>query len=287
MFPMTAEEAPELQREVQRLLGRCMLRLQQCEAVIKAVVVHYEFSGPASNLAAILEAKSDSMKKVSLGAAVGKLVGTYLVPEGQELPSDDGGPDDVMWFGFRAQFAMDAAEFAQTELRLREFVDLRNTLVHHFIEQFDLWSVTGCVAARDHLIECYDRIDGHHETLRTWAVALEDARKASASFLKTAEFKDIVFNGIAPDGTVDWPHSGIVAVLRKAIAAHGRLGWTRLDDAIVYVRANAGEQTPEKYGCRSWPQVLHESGVFQLQYRTGDEGRREGWFRERARSGKR
>ena len=148
---MTAEEAPELQREVQRLLGRCMLRLQQCEAVIKAVVVHYEFSGPASNLAAILEAKSDSMKKVSLGAAVGKLVGTYLVPEGQELPSDDGGPDDVMWFGFRAQFAMDAAEFAQTELRLREFVDLRNTLVHHFIEQFDLWSVTGCVAARDHL----------------------------------------------------------------------------------------------------------------------------------------
>lgn len=87
---MTAEEAPELQREVQRLLGRCMLRLQQCEAVIKAVVVHYEFSGPASNLAAILEAKSDAMKKVSLGTAVGKLVGTYLVPEGQELPSDDG-----------------------------------------------------------------------------------------------------------------------------------------------------------------------------------------------------
>lgn len=37
----------DLQREVQRLLGRCMLRLQQYERLLKAIVAHHELAGPA------------------------------------------------------------------------------------------------------------------------------------------------------------------------------------------------------------------------------------------------
>lgn len=33
--------SPELQREVQRLMGRCLLRLQQYERLMKAMLVHH------------------------------------------------------------------------------------------------------------------------------------------------------------------------------------------------------------------------------------------------------
>lgn len=32
----------------------------------------------------------------------------------------------------------------------------------------------------------------------------------------------------------------------------------------------------------TWPQVLSESRLFDLQYRAGDDGRKAAWFRERA-----
>lgn len=34
------------QREVERLLGRCLLRLQQYEHLMKAIVAHHDLSGP-------------------------------------------------------------------------------------------------------------------------------------------------------------------------------------------------------------------------------------------------
>ncbi len=35
------------QREVQRLLGRCTLRLQQYERLVKIIVAHHDLTGPA------------------------------------------------------------------------------------------------------------------------------------------------------------------------------------------------------------------------------------------------
>ena len=37
---------PDLQREVQRLLGRCLLRLQQYERLLKALVAHHDACRP-------------------------------------------------------------------------------------------------------------------------------------------------------------------------------------------------------------------------------------------------
>jgi hypothetical protein len=44
--PSTDEALQPLQREVQRLLGRCLLRLQQYERLMKAIVAHHDISGP-------------------------------------------------------------------------------------------------------------------------------------------------------------------------------------------------------------------------------------------------
>ena len=102
--------------------------------------------------------------------------------------------------------------------------------------------------------------------------------------MQSPTFKDWIVNGIAPDGTVDWTFAGIVSGLREAIkSTPTHEGWTRLDQATAYLAAHHPEQTPQKYGCRTWPQVLHESRAFDLQYQPAEDGKRIGRFRERIR----
>ena len=49
---MEHDEPPDLQRDVQRLLGRCLVRLQQYERLMKAILAQHELSGPVHQLEA-------------------------------------------------------------------------------------------------------------------------------------------------------------------------------------------------------------------------------------------
>jgi hypothetical protein len=49
---MTHDDLPDVQREVQRLLGRCLVRLQQYERLMKSILAHHELSGPLHQLEA-------------------------------------------------------------------------------------------------------------------------------------------------------------------------------------------------------------------------------------------
>jgi hypothetical protein len=96
--------------------------------------------------------------------------------------------------------------------------------------------------------------------LRAWK-GLEKSQPRRAA----QAFHDLVVNGIAPDGSVDWSNTGIVRALREASESLSSDGWTRLEDVRAWPAAHDAEQTPEKYGCRSWPQVVSESRQFDLQ----------------------
>ena len=93
---------------------------------------------------------------------------------------------------------------------------LRNSLVHHFIDEHDLWSLEGCRGAHKALLAAYSRIDQHFEQLRGWAEHMEQSRRLADAFVRSKEFRDLVINGIAPDGKVDWSAAGIVRALREA-----------------------------------------------------------------------
>jgi len=131
----------------------------------------------------------------------------------------------------------------------------------------------------EHLNQSYERIDRHFEELRQWAESMDDARAHAASFARSEVFLDMVLNGVAPDGTFDWPHTGIVRALREAAKARATEGWARLDDATAWIAEHNPEQVPQKYGCKTWPQVLSESRSFQLEYRRADDEPRVAWYR--------
>ena len=281
---MESLAAPAIQREVQRLLGRCMLRLQQYERLMKVVLEHHELAGPMDELDEQRTSSAKALSNKTLGQLANALFDTCIVPEGfeRELLPEATTPTDRISFGVSFRVTMEPERLAEVQSAIEELVKVRNGLVHHFIEQFDLWSQAGCSAALNHLSETYTRIDRHYEELSAWAKGLDQMRALAGQFMSTNAFQELLVNGIAPDGTFDWPATGIVSALREAALQLGIRGWTSLEAATAWIQAKHPEQTPQKYGCRSWPHMLHESKLFELTYRTDDSGRKRGWFRARA-----
>jgi len=284
---MSVDDVTIQQRDVQRLLGRCLLRLQQYEGLLKSLLAHHELSGPPAQLQARQAERISDLATTSLGNLAKILFESYVVARqpGEIAASDDeelksAEPVEIT-IRTRMTLEMSPDDYARTKQAIKELVDLRNTLVHHFIETFNVWTLDGCAQATEHLTDCYGRIDAHFEQLRHWAVHMDNARALAASFMQSEQFQDFLVNGIAPDGVVEWAHAGIVACLREAATLRGPDGWTLLESAIEFIGRSHPEQKPEKYGCRSWPQVLNESRVFDLQYRDVAGMPRAAWFRER------
>ena len=278
-------QSPDLQREVQRLLGRCMLRIQQYERLMKALLAHHELAGPVDTLEAQKAARVGKLADKSLGTLVKALFETYIVVEGaqqRELLDESKLPTDRISMSLRFSISMTEEGRAHTKAAVEELVAVRNDLVHHLTERFDLWSDGGCEAAIEHLMHSYGRIDRHFIELRDWARSMDSARALSASFAQSDAFKEFVVNGIAVDGSFDWRFTGVVSVLREGLQTLGLGEWASLDAVRRWVVEHHPDQSPQKYGCRTWPQVLNDSGLFEQRNRLDEEGNKVPWFRERA-----
>lgn len=281
MTTLNDEDLQNLQHEVQRLLGRCLLRLQQCERLIKAMVAHHRLSGQTHDLERARVAQINSTARKTLGTLVGDLLGLYVVADEIDPPEEPttNSPENVSWFAMNTTLRLSDADFAQAENELREMVLLRNDLVHHFLDQHDIWSSDGCRGAQDALVIAYSRIDQHLEQLRKWAEDMEQAQRMMSEFMQSKVFKDWVVNGIVPDGRVNWDASGVVRALREAFGALAVDGWASVAEAGRWIAERHPEQRPAKYGCNSWRQVVHEAHTLELRYFAMD-GRRTACYRE-------
>ncbi|WP_156116537.1 OST-HTH/LOTUS domain-containing protein [Massilia sp. 9096] len=276
-----------LQHEVQRKLGCCMLRLQQYERLLKAVLPSMAVAGPPEQLQAVQGKQALSMRNRTLGSLVGMFTEQHLTAASADIqvgPDEDTGANgqtsDASWASIRFTISMSPERHAQTKAGLVELVNLRNDLVHHLIERFDISDASGCRAASSHLDSCYQRIDGHCQLLKTWASNLGEFRTRVSSLVQSKAFEDAFVHGANPDGSVCWTRSSIVECLRNAEAAYQTDGWTPLDAAITFISKEHRDQTPRKYGCRTWRQVLKKSGLFELRSSASPVGKRgQTWYR--------
>ena len=62
---------PEIQRDVQRLMGRCLIRIQQYEQLLKAVLAHHEIAGTVEALQTQPTIRAEKLSELrdALGAA--------------------------------------------------------------------------------------------------------------------------------------------------------------------------------------------------------------------------
>ena len=268
-----------LQHEVQRKLGRCMLRLQQYERLLKAMAAGMAVKGPVERFQAVQDQRGAYMRNRTLGTLVGTFTGEHLTAASLDVevgPDDDTDlgdqSADVAWASMRFNISMSTERYSQTKDGLAELVALRNDLVHHLIERFDIFDENGCRAAVTHLDTCYEQIDGHFEGLKDWATSLAETRALMSSYVQSKSFEDMVLHGMNPDGSVCWPRSTIIECLREAETACQVDGWTSLDAAIRFISKENRDQIPSRYGCKTWRQVLRKSGLFELRCPASEEG---------------
>ena len=279
----------ELQREVQRKLGACLICLQQYEHLMKAMLAVRTAEGTVEQIERTRLKTLTDVQIKTLGVLVNEFCEEFVVSdesvkdhETEDSKSMDRGLG-APWFSYRHTMQMSAERHQQTKARLIELKELRNQLVHHFLERFALVDESSCRAAETYLDGSYATFNNHYLQLKEWAANMENTRALSASFIKTQIFEDLVVNGINPDGTIDWPACGVVQALREAEVACAKESWTLLDSPIAWLRAVHSDQAPEKYRCRTWKQVLKRSKQFEIRVAVDPVSNRgQTWFRSRA-----
>lgn len=242
---------------------------------MKAIVAQHRVSGPTVQPKDALTRHIDDTRRKTMGLLVGDMMTSFLVPEGKEGLSDEtvelSGSGSS--FTILQQVVLLPDEFARVEAEHRDLVALRNSLVHHFLEEHDLRSEAGCQGARQALVVALDRVTRAYNNLSGFALENAAARKAMAEILATPEMRDWIVSGQPP-----WPTTTIVQALRSASSALAACNWTSVDAAAEWIAAHYPDESPKDYGCRSWRQVIHDSGLFELQHRKA-AGRRHAWYR--------
>jgi hypothetical protein len=143
---------------------------------------------------------------------------------------------------------------------------MRNGLVHHFFEQFDLQDEESLKRASDYLDDCYAQVRAQYEEVKAHLIALDEAQTILAEFHNSAEFKDFLLYGIAPDGGREhsWNWTPVVKALREAEQKLAVEGWTELNDAINYIRKHYPEDFPKRYRFKRWDQLIKATNLFEL-----------------------
>jgi hypothetical protein len=281
------EPLPRHREELNALFGRCLLRLQHYELLMKRMVAMQSVTAVGSD---VLPA-DPKLGTSSLGLVAGRFFEVFVVVR----DAKDGAGSDDRELDTRAHSStvmrttvsleMTSADHEVTRAAVLQLIALRNTLVHHFLERFDIWCDAGCAEAMEFLTDSCERIGRELEQLQAWARSARETQRMVAAFLETDAAEDFIVNGIAPDGVVDWSYAGIVSGLREAIrnsSSSTEDGWLPLAAAIAFLNMRYPEQTPEKYGCRSWAHVLHVSKAFDLRYAREQGLPKLALFRERS-----
>lgn len=278
----------ELLRVVQAKLGACLIRVQQYELLMKAMLAGRTVEGTVEQIERARSKTTTEVQIKTLGMLVNEFCEDFVVSDDSDADEVQGSEStnrglEAPWFSYRQTMQMSPEGHQHTKATLIELKELRNQLVHHFLERFVLIDKNSCRDAEAYLDATYATFNNHYVQLKEWAASMDKARALHASILQSQVFEDLLINGSNPDGTVDWPASGIVQALREAEKAGAEDGWTLLATALAWLRTDHSDQTPTKYQCRTWKQVLNRSKQFDIRVAVDPiSNQRQTWFRSSA-----
>lgn len=275
-----------LRTRMQQKLGHCMMLLQEYERQLKLMLVRMSTEGSAMALQADQSRRSSLIHKKTLGQLLKVFTADYLVSEAKEAQASEGhtsadrvSPDES-FVSLSFRFVLPSARHAGIKERLAGMIRMRNDLVHHLLERFDLSRVEGWAAACDHLDACYDEIQRQLSALQDWADRAAQLTGIMSAVLKSQAFEKMLMHGIENAHREMPGMECVVSRLKRIEAECQKDGWTCLTFAIKHLNRVSPEVTPRKYGCRTWRQVLTRSERFELRIQKGDETRQgQVWYR--------
>lgn len=194
-MPPQPKNHVESQREIQCKLGRNLLRIQQLEIMIKSMVASSVIESNTADLQGSLDKRKQNVAKKTLGQVVGDLTTDFLSQPASDEVQQQNHSEDTTNIQIRTSIRIELPpeDHQRTKQSLANLVELRNKLVHHFIEIHDISTESGCAKAETYLDDCFrlineqfeelGRIAQHQkEALKKWAIIMQSDR--SRDFLK-------------------------------------------------------------------------------------------------------
>lgn len=272
---VTRDEVSVLQVQVQRALGRFMLRMQQYERLLRAFLIEAHLAGCVTSVDADRSARAERFGRLSLGMLLQQFTAEYLEPV-VELASSPSEPMfttvttsvDAPHVEIRTRLQLVRGDFERIDADLRQLLVIRNRVVHHLTEAFDIGTPGGCAGAQRELDEAYRKADSAIHLLRGWAEQQAATWRHAASIIASSEFHDLLS---AESPMPALPLDRLVVLLRGAERLAAPDGWTCLDSAVRSIRTSEPEHAPSRYGRRAWHQVLTLSNAFELRRIRGTE----------------
>lgn len=280
MTDQTPEQAcepdyAEPQRQVQRWLGRCMLSLQQTERMLKALLHDSDVAilrQPDSTALQVRRAfDSEQMHQMTLGQAVKAVIEHCISTDDVRAPSIEPSDERALSMAWRFQIVVaDAQDGALLRDRMAEVVSLRNDMVHHLIERFQLNDLKGCEEALSYLQQAYEKVESFRQLIWQHGQGIVHAHEKWAELLRGEAFRELLTNGRCPlpRGTIP---SAVYAALQQC--AKQPDGSVLLADIRQFMADQAPAERPETYGYASWQHLLHESRVASIERKDANGAR--------------
>lgn len=228
-----------------------------------------------------LDVPSKKVPPKTLGMVVQELLGSFFTeaPSAHtpaDVPTGQAGESRFSWV---SGIEFQPEDFGRIADELRQFVAMRNEVVHHFFEQQDLASIDGCEKANAALHDVLARIQLQQDVMDQYAKSFLETRQKFADILLSERYLDFFSSGKMP-----WPDTVIVQACLAAFAELADDGWVPLRAACDLIEQRYPDQRPEPYGCKSWQHLLHESGLFKVERRKLN-GRWERYYQPRSVAG--
>tara|TARA_R110001583_G_scaffold185292_1_gene345297 strand:- start:345 stop:1178 length:834 start_codon:yes stop_codon:yes gene_type:complete len=224
----------ELVKEIQRKIGRNLMRYQQLEQMLKYVVANAQFSGYISELKETIANKKESVKTQTMG----QLIGQFVERTDPALPdtSNEYLDRNEAHFAFDFKSVVDEKYYLEKKERLSTLVSERNNLVHHLFPDLDLNSFDSCKEYDTKLDIEGEKVRIEFENTQIIAKSLHDMKNELAQYLMSEEgIKAFMLSFLRQKRLV---------ILLADIAAQTKRddGWTVMSSAAQLIKQHASDE---------------------------------------------
>lgn len=176
----------EKKEQVILLYGRCLLNLQQFELLLKRVLPSLKMEGNIDTLEDNRKLDAQALSRKMLGQLIGEFVSR--MGESKNEPELDAKIDKPY-----IHFKFELGNIEEHCLRLQNLLEMRNELVHHFLETFPLNSDENCESALIHLAHISMKIEENRLAFRAMLKAFEEWRNYLYQLLSSDADMSLLF----------------------------------------------------------------------------------------------
>lgn len=273
--PDTAQsDLNDLKEQIALEYGRCLLQLQQFELMLKAALPTMKVSGFSDELVGNIERYRQFLVGKTLGHLVGQWSQRIMLGDEQEI-------DDALHNRAYISISVGLEDGEWMREKLKQLVELRNELVHHFLSRFTLNSEASCQEAISYLSTAASTIKSNRDTIQSLLIAFEESKKRLLEFINSPVGESLYLYGIIPGEPVEnWENTTIIQQLKFEEDSLAKNGWVQLNEAIYSIGQRWPDLSPKLYGCSSWREVIHCSQLFEVDKRLSPTGGVT-WYRTR------